>query len=1231
MNNLNLLGNNTLSRYLKIAFCATLLCVGLQAADLQENYSYCDSSGNCTISGTPTSDGSNLTGSDSSIFGVYKENEDYDYHTITIQEGFTLNANTKSEQEILGIWKTLDTVTNNGTLTNTNGYVIRVGSDGSVNAIYNNKTMTSEYDYALRISNGGYVGAFYNGSESITSATMSGIYILGTLDSLYNYGSIIGNIEVDSGSIGAFDNNGTVTGDINVSSGGEIGTITNAESDTINGNVNVSGENSTIGEIDNAGTVTGGINVSDSGSIGTITNAESGTINGGINVESGGTISEFENIGTIKGDINVSEGSTITRITNSGEMNDIKNSGTIRYITSSGGEIGDITNSGTISTITAENDAQIGDIYNDGTISTLYYGRYSSDSNSVVGNITNSGTLKGIRGYGTVGDITNSGEITNIYNYEGGSISNIYNSNYIQFIYSYAGSSIGTIDNSEDGDISSIYIYADSTIDKITNAGTITSLTSRTTITNGVSNKGSISTFNNSGTTTLTNYENATIATVANNSTITDLYNAGEIQTINNMGASSYNNPYIGTLTNAGAITILYNYYDGTIENLIVTETGSIGGKYTMYGRSYYGTFTNYGVIGTITVESGGNIIATLDNSGEITNITNKGEMSDITNSSSGTIGEIENSGTMGYIDSSGAISKITNSGTMGAIKYTNSDTQLILEIDDGLILLNENVKADDKYVQIYSNNINIVSYTLYIAESANSFNSFRQNNGGYTNEDDDTSSHLTIGVSGSSGNINIGTIVIDLDYDKISYNTNYSLSSLVALYNVDTGVAIDYTDYSNYGLDLDASMEYGKIYTNNELEYTLIASDSGYFQIYNRDIKDSQGIVDDNFNKHSPAHPFYKNNILTMNTLLAQSEAMIYSPLQRYGFRNTQNANKSARFEFNNDYVISHNKPYSDFVQTAAYNEDSSNEDSQYNIALSRNVIESSDDYFFFSPFVSNHSLYGSNEVRGSGMSYGFISGYNKEIDNSLIGFHFGFDYGNFNGDNATFFDIDSISALLGLHYRYDFSNDIYIKARGDVYYSYYSINAMYAESIYNIDNFDTSKQHPETIGFNVGIVAGKQWDIADNDSTFFGIVNLEGGINYVGLYNTKFAFNGNYDDNIQYTESHRDSFFNLLYCNLDTTYEMIEDHWSLNMGLGVKALVTPLPKAKITARSTAEGANPFDVASKVYTDRVFGTALFGVGYKVNENISLMANYLGIYGDKSMSNSGFFNIRVWW
>ncbi len=765
-------------------------------------------------------------------------------------------------------------------------------------------------------------------------------------------------------------------------------------------------------------------------------------------------------------------------------------------------------------------------------------------------------------------------------------------------------------------------VWSNNTVDSFTNEGTIVLETGdviRVGTTNG--NAGEIGEIINTGTMTADKAYNTS-------------YSYGYAINVNNTGK-------VGKVINEGTMgKILVDGYIGTIENSKemddITNSGTIGNSESQDIT----VIANDGTMGSITNNS--TIYGNITNTGTITSITNSGTIDSITN------GE---NGTMGSITSTGSISTITNSGTMSAISYTNDETTLNL-YNTGTINLNSNITAGNTYVQIYGSNmnINITEYYFTINEDSEEFNSFS----GYESASDDTSSHLTIGVTDSginnngTTNITLGTLMVDVSEDY--YGENYLLSNLVVLYD-DSGNLINLEDYSNYGISADTI--YNAITLSDGLEYAKLRttedSQDDSFSIYKRSNAEVKDVIDSNFKKYSPAQALYKNNILTIDTLLRQSESIIYNTsYQRYGFRNTNALKKDdVIIKDNTSYTTSNNtntaqtsdstssQTYTFNDKISRYNTDevesvvvTLNQDSSSNEDIESNVIESSDDYFFFSPFVSHHSLYGKNEAKGDGLSYGFISGYNKEIGNSLIGFHLGFDYGNIDeNNNIAYFDIDSISVLLGIHYRYDFSNGMYIKARGDVYYIYNSINDMYAGS-YSAINY--TKQHPDTLGFNLGITTGKQWNITDKHSALYGIFNIEGGISYQGLNNTSFTLNNVNYNNTQYSETYKDSFFNLLYINLDTKYDkMLGDNWTLNMALGVKVLVTPLPEAKIAALSNS--GNTFNVSSKVYTNRVFGNAMLGVDYRVNDNVSLLLNYLGIYGDQSMSNSGFFNISVWW
>ena len=64
-----------------------------------------------------------------------------------------------------------------------------------------------------------------------------------------------------------------------------------------------------------------------------------------------------------------------------------------------------------------------------------------------------------------------------------------------------------------------------------------------------------------------------------------------------------------------------------------------------------------------------------------------------------------------------------------------------------------------------------------------------------------------------------------------------------------------------------------------------------------------------------------------------------------------------------------------------------------------------------------------------------------------------------------------------------------------------------------------------------------------------------------------------------------------------------------------------------KPTARIIVGGYNDFEIGA----DKILGYARLGLNYNINHSVIFNLDYIGSIGDKSINNSGIFNIRVLW
>lgn len=258
-------------------------------------------------------------------------------------------------------------------------------------AVVDGRVISSTFD-TLQITNQGSLSYSNGPSLQVSSG--------GNLALLDNDGTIFGNSSyaiTSSGTIGTIDNAGFIS-----NASGYGGIFLDASSTT--GTVINSG---VIGSP--ADSLSNGFSFYNYGTLGTLANTATGLMTGRLPVYNAGTINELNNSGTISNASN--DGNGIGVIYNSGTINSLNNTGTIAGSTSSSlnsnnvalrnyGTIGTLTNSGTIvsgsyAVLSNNTRSVIGSIVNSGLIqapqAVLLAGLYTDATQS----ITNSGTIAG--------------------------------------------------------------------------------------------------------------------------------------------------------------------------------------------------------------------------------------------------------------------------------------------------------------------------------------------------------------------------------------------------------------------------------------------------------------------------------------------------------------------------------------------------------------------------------------------------------------------------------------------------------------------------------------------------------------------------------------------------------------------------------------------------------------------------------------------------------------------
>lgn len=611
-----------------------------------------------------------------------------------------------------------------------------------------------------------------------------------------------------------------------------------------------------------------------------------------------------------------------------------------------------------------------------------------------------------------------------------------------------------------------------------------------------------------------------------------------------------------------------------------------------------YGDITNDATItnsdDTINFASSGNTsnIGTFTNNGSI--IADRNSSAILLGSGVANISIFNNNGliegSIELTDSNSKIGTFNNYGTItGGISQVSGGTAEIGVLNNyGDIYLYIIRNQSGKYAHINGGNENIDiklgDYHIRINQDSSTFNSFI----GYASNTDFDTSHLVIG-----GNDSTKVTLRDANSKLlISIGSNFELNKDYALNKL-----ITKSDGSDYQIKVDGSTAdlYSHLITTSSI--LNLSRNGNYFRL---SVDTDSGI----------GNTFYKSNIQSMNNLILNSQSIIFASNVRGSSSRVVRRISSIQGEsYEAKDVKENDRFYYDQNDARLRQRQNLQRNTQRratgigNINASKSAT-SSKYYFFFTPFVTHNILNKNNGVGASGLNYGFISGFNGMLgDSNTLGVHLGFSYGGVSGSkNSTTTTINTMSTMLGLHYKLDLVYDMYIKAIGNFFYFLNDISYAYAAN--------TDKRKPNALGFSGNLYYGKDFNLAS-----YGVFGLEAGVNYQGIQS----------DNINFeNETYKSNLINLIYLDIGTNYSKIfSNDFGFNLNLGVKALMTEA-KSKVTIIGATTDFN-------IGADRFLGYFGAGASYFINQKIELQLNYLGSFGDKSISNSGFFNFRIWW
>lgn len=540
------------------------------------------------------------------------------------------------------------------------------------------------------------------------------------------------------------------------------------------------------------------------------------------------------------------------------------------------------------------------------------------------------------------------------------------------------------------------------------------------------------------------------------------------------------------------------------------------------------------------------------------------------------TIDSFTNNGIInGYIileDSTSIINMLNNNGIIKGLTSSSSSGNIKELNNYGSIYV---FNRTNKWIHIRNVSLNINKYHIHINQDSNVFNSFS----GYKSFTTDTS-HLVIegnnnGNNNGSNSIGVVTIMKDSKFilsvgSNFNLNTDYSLDKLI-------------TDEN--GNKFNLKYKDNQVLVSNLFQHLTTQSPTFYLERNGNYFKigiDTQSSI---------GNTIYKSNIQAMNSLSNHINVFSTSSMAN-GYTLALNDSKEAiylakdfreydRFYYKND----ENKTMLARAGVRGGSRAQSSKRQAYD--------------FFFAPFVSHTILTKSNGFGLSGLSYGFVSGISFKIGSmNTLGIHTGFSYGEISGskDTATT-TINTMNAAFGLHYKLDLAYGFYLKAFGDAFY------------FLNNVSLNQNTQTPSAFGYSGSAYFGKDFDFDDA-----GNLSIDIGGSYQGIQNNEINFD---------SEIYKKNIINLIYADLYTNYSKnFDSGFGLNTGIGAKMLFT-----KPTARIIVGGYNDFEIGA----DKILGYARLGLNYNINHSVIFNLDYIGSIGDKSINNSGIFNIRVLW
>ena len=386
----------------------------------------------------------------------------------------------------------------------------------------------------------------------------------------------------------------------------------------------------------------------------------------------------------------------------------------------------------------------------------------------------------------------------------------------------------------------------------------------------------------------------------------------------------------------------------------------------------------------------------------------------------------------------------------------------------------------------------------------------------------------------------------------------------------------------------------------------------------------------------NTPITATHKANIKAMNSMLLSSNALIFRNkhramrLRKRANRllgNNNNANKtlialdsleSNEFFFYDEPLIlaDSTKNAKRRAKTQAKKQNVQSNTQNINQAnLNAENTNNEKYYFVFTPFVNHNIFSQAGNYKLSGVDGGFITAFSGKLnENNTLGTHFALSGGTLSDNNDKQFSIKNTNLMLGINYKLDLIWDMYLKARGDIFYF---ANVVSSSSVANTKS--------NNFGFGLSAVYGKDFDFNE-----WGVLGVEGGFDYkllsINSIGVKSAIDGS---NIQ---NYDKAVYNLLYLDVGVNYgkyfSTSVGMWGLDAGFGIRGNLTP----KISGGKLVVSNHNIDFA--LDNDKVLAYLNVGGSYVLEMkdfDMEFSLAYNGNYGNRSVSNGGSFEWRVSW